>query len=103
MNTEHAAKLFESLSSPIRLAVFQQLSAAGTQGMVAGEIAGRLALAPNHLSFHLKTLSHAGLIHSRQEGRFVRYYADLSLMLALAAFLSDNCCRQSAESCCLSG
>lgn len=100
MNTERAAQLFESLSSPIRLAIFQALSAAGTQGMVAGDLAKQLTLAPNHLSFHLKTLTHAGLISSQQEGRFVRYYANLTLMMDLTRFLTENCCRDSHEQCC---
>lgn len=100
MNTEQASQLFESLSSPIRLAIFQALSAMGTQGMVAGDLAKQLTLAPNHLSFHLKTLTHAGLITSQQEGRFVRYYANLTLMMELTRFLTENCCRDSHEQCC---
>ena len=64
MNTEQASQLFESLSSPIRLAIFQTLSAMGTQGMIAGDLAKQLGLAPNNLSFHLKTLSQAQLVTS---------------------------------------
>lgn len=99
MNTEHASQLFESLSSPIRLAIFQTLSAMGTQGMIAGDLAKQLGLAPNNLSFHLKTLSQAQLITNLQEGRFVRYYANLPLMLELTQFLTDNCCKQSRKMC----
>ena len=99
MNTEQASQLFESLSSPIRLAVFQQLSAMGTQGMIAGDLAKQLNLAPNNLSFHLKSLSHTHLIYCRQEGRFMRYYANLDLMMDLTAFLKDNCCKLSQETC----
>ena len=100
MNTEQASQLFESLSSPIRLAIFQALAAMGTQGMIAGDLAKQLDLAPNHLSFHLKTLTHAGLISSQQEGRFVRYYANLTLMMELTRFLTQNCCLHSHEQCC---
>ncbi|USZ14120.1 metalloregulator ArsR/SmtB family transcription factor [Moraxella sp. FZFQ2102] len=100
MNTEQASQLFESLSSPIRLAIFQELSAMGSQGMIAGDLAKALNLAPNHLSFHLKTLTHAGLITSQQEGRFVRYYANLNLMMDLTRFLTQNCCIHSHEQCC---
>lgn len=99
MNTEQASQLFESLSSPIRLAIFQTLSAMGTKGMIAGDLAKQLGLAPNNLSFHLKTLSQAQLITSLQEGRFVRYYANLPLMLELTQFLTDNCCKNSQEKC----
>lgn len=100
MNTKQASQLFESLSSPIRLAIFQALSAMGTQGMIAGDLAKQLNLAPNHLSFHLKTLSHTGLIRSQQEGRFIRYYANLKLMLELTQYLTQNCCIHSKEQCC---
>lgn len=100
MDTEQASQLFESLSSPIRLAIFQQLSAMGSQGMTAGDVAKSLNLAPNHLSFHLKTLSHANLVSSRQEGRFIRYYANLNLMMDLTRFLTQNCCIHSDEQCC---
>ena len=55
MNTIQASKLFESLSSPIRLAIFQQLTAAGSTGMIAGDLAKQLNLAPNNVSFHLKS------------------------------------------------
>lgn len=34
----------------------------------------------------------AGLVSSRQEGRFVIYFADFSNMTALVGFLTDNCC-----------
>ncbi|MCK9128865.1 helix-turn-helix domain-containing protein [Haemophilus influenzae] len=40
--------------SPIRLAIFQQLTAAGSTGMIAGDLAKQLNLAPNNVSFHLK-------------------------------------------------
>ena len=99
MNTEQASQLFESLSSPIRLAIFQTLSAMGTQGMIAGDLAKQLGLAPNNLSFHLKTLSQAQLVTSLQEGRFVRYHANLPLMLKLTQFLTENCCENSQEKC----
>lgn len=93
MNTQDASKLFESLSSPIRLQIFQQLTMQGTQGMVAGDLARELNITPNHLSFHLKTLLSARLIHYQTEGRFIRYYAHLDLMLELVAFLTARCCQ----------
>ncbi|TDQ57438.1 ArsR family transcriptional regulator [Mesocricetibacter intestinalis] len=96
MNTESASKLFESLSSPIRLKIFQHLTLQGHQGMVAGELAKQLGLAPNNLSFHLKTLLAANLIYSRQEGRFIRYYANLPLMMKLVSFLTARCCQNEA-------
>ena len=99
MNTIQASKLFESLSSPIRLAIFQQLTAAGSTGMIAGDLAKQLNLAPNNVSFHLNSLLHSGLVRVVQEGRHMRYFAELDLMMALTHFLTQNCCSQTGESC----
>jgi hypothetical protein len=41
---------------------------------------------------HLKELTHAGLIASRQDGRFVIYSADIAAMNGLIGFLTENCC-----------
>lgn len=65
--------------------------------MPAGEIAERLGIAPNNLSFHLKELSNAGLLKSRQEGRFVYYAPDFKAMNALLAYLTENCCAGSTS------
>ncbi len=92
MNKEIATRLFESLASGIRLDVYRLLVKAGLEGMVAGQIATTLDIAPNNLSFHLKAMTHAGLLTVEQEGRFQRYRANLTLMLELIAFLTDECC-----------
>lgn len=100
MDTLYASKLFEALASPVRLAVFQELTAAGGGGMIAGDLAKTLSLAPNNLSFHLKTLLHADLVWAEQEGRFVRYYANLPLMMDVVLFLTANCCRKNDAGAC---
>ncbi|UKH32963.1 ArsR/SmtB family transcription factor [Actinobacillus pleuropneumoniae] len=97
MKTEYVSQLFGTLSSPVRLQIFQALSAQESKGMIAGDLAKQLNIAPNNLSFHLKTLTLAGLIHSRQAGRFVHYYANLALMVELVAFLTTNCCKESDD------
>ena len=56
------------------------------------EIAERLGIPSSTLSFHVKTLVHAGLIESRQDGRFIHYSADFDAMNGLVAFLGENCC-----------
>ncbi|MGL5251181.1 MAG: winged helix-turn-helix domain-containing protein, partial [Enterovibrio sp.] len=70
MNKDSATKIFESLSSGIRLDVWRSLVKTGLDGMVAGELASELNVAPNTLSFHLKAMLHAGLVSVEQEGRF---------------------------------
>ena len=85
-----------ALSQAHRLAVFRLLVEHAPEGLSAGLIAERLSLAPATLSFHLKELSHAGLIASRQDGRFIWYRADLEAMNGLVGYLTDNCCRASS-------
>ncbi|MEI8033450.1 MAG: helix-turn-helix domain-containing protein [Chlorobiaceae bacterium] len=92
MNKITAITIFESLASGVRLEVYRLLVRNGTEGVVAGEIATTLGIPPTNLSFHLKALTHTGLISVEQEGRFQRYRANLSLMGELIAYLTDECC-----------
>ena len=99
MDKKTAINVFESLSSGVRLDVFRLLVKQGTQGLVAGEIASALDLPPTNLSFHLKAMTHAGLVTATQEGRFQRYRADLKLMVDLIAYLTEECCGGRPELC----
>jgi ArsR family transcriptional regulator, arsenate/arsenite/antimonite-responsive transcriptional repressor len=81
-----------ALAQETRLAVFRLLITEGPKGMTPGILAERLDLPAATLSFHLKELSHAGLIVSRQESRFIYYSADFKAMNKLIAFLTENCC-----------
>lgn len=99
MEKTTALKAFESLSSAIRLDAFKLLVRQGPGGMVAGEIAGALGLAPNNMSFHLKAMTQAGLLSVEQEGRYQRYRANLPLMLDLVAYLTAECCLGASTQC----
>jgi DNA-binding transcriptional ArsR family regulator len=89
-----------ALAQHTRLALFRLLVEAGPAGLAAGAIAERLGVAAPTLSFHLKELTHAGLIRSLQQGRYVVYSADFDAMNALVAYLTENCCRMSCEAEC---
>ncbi|WP_022955641.1 ArsR/SmtB family transcription factor [Perlucidibaca piscinae] len=91
MEKETAVSLFESLSSGVRLDIFRLLVPHGEAGQVAGEIVTQLGLPPTNVSFHLKAMTRAGLLHVRQEGRFQRYRADLPKMQELIAWLDAEC------------
>lgn len=99
MEKSTATKVFESLSSGIRLDVYRLLVKEGAPGMVAGQIGATLDLPPTNLSFHLKAMTHAGLLTVQQEGRFQRYRADVPLMLELIAYLTSECCSGHPELC----
>jgi len=92
METTHALRVFAALAQETRLAVFRRLVEWAPQGGHAGAIGESLSIAPATLSFHLKELAHAGLVHGTQEGRNVRYRANLDVVPSLVAFLTDNCC-----------
>jgi ArsR family transcriptional regulator len=81
-----------ALAQETRLSAFRLLVQTGPQGLAASKIGEHLDMAPSSLSFHLKELAHAGLVTSRQDGRFVIYSANFDTMNGLLAFLTDNCC-----------
>lgn len=81
-----------ALAQGSRLKVYRLLVQAGPEGIAASELAKRLRVPANTLSFHLKTLSLAGLVISRQDGRFIHYSANYPQMNALLGFLTENCC-----------
>lgn len=99
MKTKEASALFEALSSDIRLDVFRLLVKNAPDGLVAGEIARQLDIPSTNLSFHLKAIMHAGLVSMEKEGRFVRYRANIPLMLDMIGFLTEQCCSQNPEAC----
>ena len=107
MENKDAVKSLAALAQDTRLSIFRLLVEQGPDGLPAGIIGEQLGLANATLSFHLKELSHAGLLVSRAEGRYLIYSADFEVMNALLAFLTENCCQgnvcaaeDTAKSCC---
>ncbi len=92
MMTKDAISALAALAQDSRLAVFRLLVQTGPAGMAASKIGESLGIPPSSLSFHLKELTHAGLVVPKQEGRFVIYAANFETMNALMSFLTDNCC-----------
>ena len=79
--------------------IFRLLVQAGPEGVAAGRLGEALDVPPATLSFHLKELSRAALVSSRQEGRFIYDSADFEQMAALMTFLTHNCCQGMPEAC----
>lgn len=67
--------------------------------MSVGRIGEQLQLPSATLSFHLKELTHAGLIQGNQQGKFVFYRAQFPRMNELLAFLVQHCCNGSPDGC----
>jgi len=97
MNAGQAAAKLAALAQETRLRIFRLLVEAGPEGMNAGAIADALDLAAPTLSFHIAHLARAGLVASRQEGRFIFYSASFTAMDELIAYLTDNCCRGAGQ------
>lgn len=92
MDTKHVLAALAALAQESRLSVFRLLIQVGPAGMAASKIGEHLDIVPSSLSFHLKELTRAGLITPKQDGRFVIYSADVSIMNGVIGFLTENCC-----------
>ncbi len=91
-----AVRSLAALAQEVRLRVFRALVVAGNDGLTPGDLAEQLAVAPNALSFHLKELSHAGLISQERQGRNLIYRASFTTMNELLSYLTENCCEGAA-------
>lgn len=92
MKPAQVVKALSALAQPTRLAIYRLLVERGPDGVAAGHVSQKLRVSPATLSFHFRTLSHAGLIESRQEGRFIYYAANFTAMNDMLSYLTENCC-----------
>ena len=99
METKHATTIFEALASDARLDIFRLLVKHAPDGLVAGEVSRQLDIPSTNLSFHLKSLLHSGLVSVEKEGRFLRYRANIPLMLDTISYLTAECCSGNPERC----
>ena len=99
METTNAVVALAALAQENRLAVFRLLVRNAPEGMTPGVIGEQLELPAPTLSFHLKTLAQAGLVTALQEGRYVRYRAEIAGINALIDFLTADCCGGDPQRC----
>lgn len=92
MEETTAVLALAALAQPMRLRVFRALVGAGPQGLTPGTLSALLDVPASTLSFHLKELSHAGLVSAQRDGRSLHYRPALAHMQALLAYLSAHCC-----------
>ena len=99
MDSAMAARAFSALGHGPRLETFRLLVRAGPEGMAAGAIGETVGVVQNTLSSHLKTLSNAGLIVSRRDGRSIRYSVAFEAVGDLLTFLVEDCCNGDPSLC----
>ena len=99
MDQADVLKVFQSLAAKQRLDLFCRLVHSGPTGMVAGELARDFGIPATNLSFHLKSRLAAGIVTVVSEGRFQRYRANVSLMMAVLAFIAQNCAQGASAPC----
>ncbi|MEM6836234.1 MAG: metalloregulator ArsR/SmtB family transcription factor [Cyanobacteria bacterium P01_C01_bin.120] len=78
--------VFKALSEPLRVEVIELLR---EQEMCVCDLCDRLNVTQSKLSFHLKNLKQAGLVRSRQEGRWIYYRLNLSRLVELEEYLAE--------------
>ena len=99
MDESVVVRSLAALAQPVRLQVFRALVVRGESGLTPGAMAEGLGIPANTLSFHLKELTHAGLVTQERASRNIIYRAAFSHMNELLAYLTQNCCQ--GEACAL--
>ena len=96
MEEKTAIASLAALAQGMRLRIFRVLIGAATQGMTPGELSVTLDVPGSTLSFHLKELTHAGLVTQEREGRNLIYRPSIEQMNDLLAYLTAHCCQGAA-------
>ena len=99
MEVKTAVTALTALAQESRLRIFRLLVQAGPEGIAAGDIAEELDIPAATLTFHLKELSHAGLIDSERDGRSIRYALRVEGIRDLLNYLLHDCCKGRPELC----
>jgi DNA-binding transcriptional ArsR family regulator len=92
MEADQVVKSLAALAQPVRLQVFRALVVAGPEGLTPGALVEALAVPGTSLSFHLKELTHSGMVTQERNGRNLIYRASFQQMNGLLGYLTENCC-----------
>jgi ArsR family transcriptional regulator len=77
---------FHALSEPIRIRTIEFLR---TRELCVCDLCELLDITQSKLSFHLKVLKTAELVHARQEGRWIYYRLNLDQFAVLEQYLAE--------------
>ena len=91
---EHSAiASLSALAQPMRLRIFRALVGSAPQGMTPGALSAMLDVPASTLSFHLKELTHSGLVTQERESRHLIYRPSIEQMNELLGYLTSHCCQ----------
>jgi DNA-binding transcriptional ArsR family regulator len=97
MEKKQVLKALAALAQASRLQVFRSLVVAGPSRATPSELSDEHNLPNATLSFHLKELANAGLIHQERSGRNLIYRVEFAQMNRVVGYLSENCCESKAQ------
>lgn len=80
---------FRALAEPLRLQIIELLR---SQELCVCQLCEQLNISQSKLSFHLKNLKDANLVHARQQGRWIYYSLNLPQFALLEAYLAQYRC-----------
>jgi DNA-binding transcriptional ArsR family regulator len=93
MEEKTAVATLAALAQGMRLRIFRVLIGAAPQGLTPGELSATLDVPGSTLSFHLRELTHAGLVTQEREGRNLIYRPSIAQMNELLTYLTAHCCQ----------
>ena len=96
MEQNEVVRSLAALAQPVRLQAFRCLVVAGPEGLTPGALVDAIGVPATSLSFHLKELTHAGLVSQERQGRNLIYRAAFDQMNGLLGYLTENCCQGEA-------
>jgi DNA-binding transcriptional ArsR family regulator len=96
MKEADVVRSLSALAQPMRLRIFRKLVVAGPEGLTPSVLSEALEVSSTSLSFHLKGLTHAGLVSQERQGRNLIYRAAFEQMDGLLRYLTENCCAGAA-------
>jgi ArsR family transcriptional regulator, arsenate/arsenite/antimonite-responsive transcriptional repressor len=77
---------FHALSEPLRIRTIEYLQ---QRELCVCELCELIDISQSKLSFHLKVLKTAELVHTRQEGKWIYYRLNLAQFMLLEQYLSE--------------
>jgi len=85
MNNHTLAEIFKALGEKNRVAIIELLK---NGAMNASDLLAHLEISQPTLSHHMHSLSEAGIVIPRKEGKFVRYALNEEVRLAIEKFIT---------------